>query len=144
VISEYDNYLKNGQLELLQEKADEYARSSSEREKIATKAERDSEDIKKAEFMQNKVGEEFEGIISSITSFGMFVELPSTVEGLVRFENFNSNEFFNYNEDLKMLVGAKSGKNYKIGDKVRIRVIYANKLYRRIDFELVTKDDSNS
>ena len=137
IISNYNDYIKNEKIELMEEKADEYARSSSEREKVATKVERDAEDIKKAEFMQDKVGEEYEGIISSITGFGMFVELDSTVEGLVRFENFNSNEYFEYNEDLKFLVGNKTGKTYKIGDKVKIRVILANKLLRRIDFELV-------
>ena len=103
IISNYDEYLKDGKIELMEEKADEYARTSSEREKIATKVERDAEDIKKAEFMQDKVGEEYEGIISSITGFGMYVELASTVEGLVRFEDFNLDEFFEYNESLKIL-----------------------------------------
>ena len=137
IISNYEDYVRDGKIELMEERADEYARSSSEREKVATKVERDSEDIKKAEFMQDKVGQEYDGIVSSITGFGMFVELSSTVEGLVRFENFNSNEYFDYNEDLKILIGNKTGKTYKIGDKVRIRVIYANKQARRIDFELV-------
>ncbi len=142
VISNLSEYVGNGQIEEMEEKADNYAKNSSDREKVATKVERDAEDIKKAEFMEDKVGEEFEGIISSITGFGMFVELPSTVEGLVRFENFNSsvNEYFNYNEDLKILVGARSGKIYKIGDKVKIRVIFASKLLKRIDFELVNEN----
>lgn len=103
IISNYDEYLKDGKIELMKEKADEYAKSSSEREKVATKVERDAEDIKKAEFMQDKIGEEYEGIISSITGFGMYVELASTVEGLVRFEDFNLDEFFEYNESLKIL-----------------------------------------
>ena len=68
-------------------KAEQRATSSSDREKIATKVERESEDIKKAEYMENKVGEEYEGIVSSITQFGMFVELDNTVEGLIRFEH---------------------------------------------------------
>ena len=142
VISNLSEYVGNGQIEEMEEKAYNYAKNSSDREKVATKVERDAEDIKKAEFMEDKVGEEFEGIISSITGFGMFVELPSTVEGLVRFENFNSsvNEYFNYNEDLKILVGARSGKIYKIGDKVKIRVIFASKLLKRIDFELVNEN----
>lgn len=137
IISNYNDYIKDGQIELIEDKADRYAKASSEREKIATKVERDAEDIKKAEFMQDKVGNEYEGIISSITGFGMFVELPSTVEGLVRFENFNSDEYFEYNEDLKILTGNKTGKTYKIGDKVNIRVIFANKQLRKIDFELL-------
>ena len=137
IISNYNSYIKAGKIEEMEEKADRYAQTSSDREKIATKVERDAEDIKKAEFMQDKVGEEYEGIISSITGFGMFVELDSTVEGLVRFENFNSDEYFDYNEDLRMLIGHNSGKTYKIGDKVKIKVIFANKQLRKIDFELV-------
>ena len=74
-------------------KAEQRATSSSDREKIATKVERESEDIKKAEYMENKVGEEYEGIVSSITQFGMFVELDNTVEGLIRFEHLG-NEYF--------------------------------------------------
>lgn len=143
IISEYDKYLSQNKLEELEEKAEEYAHRSSECEKIATKVERDAEDIKKAEFMQDKIGEVYEGVISSITSFGMFVELPSTVEGIVRFENFGSKEYFNYNEDLKILVGEKTGKVYKIGNTVTVRVIEANKLLRKVAFELIN-DKENS
>jgi len=138
VISHYEDYVREGKIELMEERAEEYARLSSERERVATKVERDSEDIKKAEFMQDKVGMEYEGIVSSITGFGMYVELPSTVEGLVRFENFNTKEYFDYQEDLRMLIGNQTGKTYKIGDKVKIRVIYANKQLRKIDFELIS------
>lgn len=139
IISNYDKFIKDEKIELIEERAKEYADLSSEREKVATQVERDADDIKKAEFMQDKIGEEYEGIISSITGFGMFVELPSTVEGLIRFENFNSNEYFDYNEDLKILIGNKSGKTYKIGDRVKIRVIFANKILRKIDFELLSE-----
>lgn len=117
-------------------KAAQRATSSSDREKIATKVERESEDIKKAEYMENKIGEEYEGIVSSITKFGMFVELENTVEGLIRFENLG-NEYFIYDENKKILIGEKSKKIYKIGDKVKIRVISASKLLRQIDFEIV-------
>ena len=141
MISNLDQYVVQNKIEEMNEKADTLAKRSSERERIATQVERDADDIKKAEFMQNKIGEEFDGIISSITGFGMYVELPSTVEGLVRFENFNTNDYFDYNEDLKNLVGKRSGKVYRIGDKVKVRVIYANKIFRRIDFELVNEDD---
>ena len=118
------------------EKATQRAATSSEREKIATKVERDSEDMKKAEFMQDKIGEEFDGIVSSVTQFGIFVELENTVEGLIRFENLG-NEYFIYDEERKRLIGEKSNKTYKIGDKVKIRVISANKILRQIDFEIV-------
>ena len=141
IISNLTNYINDEKIEEMEEKADNYAKTSSDREKIATKVERDSEDIKKAEFMQDKIGEEYEGIVSSITSFGMFVELPSTVEGLVRFENFGSDDYFDYNEDLKFLVGKRTGKTYKIGDKVKVRVIFADKLSRRVNFELINEEE---
>ena len=116
-------------------KAEKYAESSSEREKVAQKVERDSVDIKTAEYMQDKIGEEYEGIVSSITSFGMFVELENTVEGLIRFEDLGD-EYFIYDEERKTLTGERSLKHYSIGDKVRIRVKSANKVLRQIDFEI--------
>ena len=121
----------------LENKAKKYAESSSETEKIATKAERDAEDIKKAEFMENKIGEEYIGIVSSITSFGMFVELENTVEGLIRFENMG-NEYFIYDENRKQLIGERTNRIFKIGDQVEIRVIEANKMLRKVAFELVS------
>ena len=138
IISEY---LRNGYVikeekkERYFEEAEEYAKQSSEREKIATKVERDSIDIKKAEYMSNKIGEEYEGIISNVTSFGIFVELENTVEGLIRFEDLG-NEYFIYDENHKILIGEKSKKVYRIGDNVRIRVKAASKEARTIDFEI--------
>ncbi len=138
VISKYleDNYnVKEETLEKYNEQSTNYANQSSEREKVAQKVEREANDIKKAEFMQDKIGEEFEGIVSSITSFGMFVELESTVEGLIRFENLGD-EYFIYDENRKTLTGEKTKTTYKIGDKVKIRVIHADKITRQIDFEI--------
>ena len=121
-----------------------YAERSSEREKIAQKVERDSEDIKKAEYMSTRIGKEYSGIISSITSFGIFVELENTVEGLIRFENMG-NEYFVYDENQKTLTGEQSGKIYKIGQSVDIRVIEASKELRRVSFELIeTKKSSEN
>ncbi len=125
------------------EQATNYSERSSEREKIAQKVERDSEDIKKAEFMQNKIGEEYTGIISSITPFGIFVELENTVEGLIRFENLGD-EYFIYNDDQKILVGEHSNTIYKIGQSIKIRVIEANKELRRISFSVVKDEDDNN
>ena len=143
VISEYikDDYnVPEEKLQDFTAKANKYAETSSDCEKVATKAEREAEDIKKAEFMENKIGEEFDGIISSVTSFGMFVELENTVEGLIRFENMGG-EYFNYDETFKKLIGENSKKVYKIGDKVHIRVIEANKELRKVAFELVDKEN---
>ena len=138
IISKYieKNYNINDEFkEKYDIEATNYAEQSSEREKIAQKVERDSIDIKKAEYMQNKIGEIYEGIISSITSFGMFVELENTVEGLIRFENLGK-EYFIYDENRKTLIGEKTNVVYKIGDKVTIRVINANKELRQVDFEI--------
>lgn len=118
------------------EKATKYAELSSEREKIAQKVERDSINIKMAEFMQDKIGEQYDGIVSNITSFGMFVELENTVEGLIRFENLG-NEYYIYDENKKTLLGERTRKQYKIGDNVKIEVINANKILRQIDFKIV-------
>ncbi len=139
IISKYlqTNYnVSKEEIEKYKGQAINYAKSSSECEKIAQKVERDAEDIKKAEFMQNKIGKEYDGIVSSITSFGIFVELENTIEGLIRFEDLG-NEYFIYDEQRKMLTGEKSKKTYKIGDKIKIKVKYADKLSRRIDFEKV-------
>ena len=124
----------------LQNKAEKYAESSTETEKTATKAERDAEDIKKAEFMEDKIGEEYLGIVSSITAFGMFVELESTVEGLIRFENMG-NEYFIFDENRKTLTGERTNRSFKIGDQVKIRVIAANKALKKIAFELVEENE---
>ena len=86
--------------------------------------------------MQSKIGEEYEGIVSSVTQFGIFVELENTVEGLIRFEDLG-NEYFIYDEERKMLIGERTKKSYKIGDKVKIKVKNANKLLRQVDFEIV-------
>ena len=113
-----------------------YAESSSDTEQTATKAERASEDIKKAEYMEKQIGNEYDGIISSITSFGMFVELDNTVEGLVRLKDMKD-DYYMYDNIRKVLVGKDTKKTYKLRQKVKIKVIYANKEERKIDFELI-------
>ncbi len=146
VISEYLSCgynMKDERKEELELKATKYAETSSDMEKVATKAEREAENIKKAEFMEDKIGNEYFGIISSITAFGMFVELENTVEGLIRFENMGKKEYYIYDEERKTLVGEVSRRVFKIGDKVKIRVIEANKNLRKIAFELVTEEEEN-
>ena len=141
VISKYleENYdVKENWIEEHQKQAEDRAKQSSEREKIATKVEREAEDLKKAEYMESRIGEEYEGIVSSITSFGMFVELENTIQGLIRFDDLGD-EYFIYDEDRKQLIGEHSNKVYKIGDKVKIRVKKASKILRQIDFEVIWK-----
>ena len=123
-------------IEEYKEKAIKRAEISSEREKIATKVERDSEKLKMAEYMENHIGEEYSGIVSSVTQFGIFVELENTVEGLIRFQDLG-NEYFIYDEERKTLRGERTNKTCKIGDKVNVRVISANKILRQIDFEII-------
>lgn len=98
--------------------------------------EREAESIKKAEYMEKKIGEEYDGIVSNITSFGMFVELENTVEGLVRFEDIGD-EYFIYDSDRKLLIGERTRKTYKIGSKVKIVVKGASKILRQVDFAII-------
>lgn len=120
--------------------AEDAAIQSSEREKIAKKVERDSIDLKKAEYMQDKIGEIYNGIVSSVTPFGMFVTLENTVEGLIKFENMGEKEYFIYDDEHKHLIGEKTNKTYKIGDKVTIQVIDANKITRKVGFALLDSE----
>lgn len=139
IISKYleNDYMVNEfWIKKYEKRAEKRAENCSERERTATKVEREAEDIKKAEYMENKIGEEYEGIISSITNFGIFVELENTIEGLIRYETLGD-EYFIYNEERREAIGEHSNKIYKIGDKVKIRVADANKALRRIDFEIV-------
>ena len=138
VISKYldDNYMVNEfWIKKYEKRAVKRAENCSERERTATKVEREAEDIKKAEYMENKIGEEYEGIVSSVTNFGIFVELDNTIEGLIRYENLGD-EYYIYDEERREAIGESSHKVYKIGDKVKIRVVNANKLLRKIDFEI--------
>lgn len=135
-------YLKNGynlseeEIEKYSNQAKKYAESSSEREKIAQKVERESVNIKMAEYMEDHIGEEYDGIISSIMSFGVFVELENTVEGMIRFDKLGD-EYFIYDENTKTLLGEDTKTMYHIGDSIRIRVIKSSKELRQIDFEKV-------
>lgn len=130
--------------EILQAKynkqAIKYADISSECELNATKAERESEDMKKAEYMEGKIGEIYEGIISSVTKFGIFVKLENTIEGLIRFENLED-DYYIYDENTKSIIGKHLKKVYKLGDKIEVEVINANKELRRIDFKIYNQNE---
>ena len=114
----------------------EVASQSSEREVAAVDAERDVDDMKMAEYMESHIGEEYEGIISGITSYGMFVELPNLIEGLVHISTLKG-DYFNYVEDILSMVGKSTKKTYRLGDKVKVKCVAASKLSSSIDFELV-------
>lgn len=109
------------------------AKQSSEMERKAQDAEREVDDLKKAEYMQDKIGEEFEGIISSVTSFGLFVELANTIEGLVHITDLND-DYYIFNEAHLSLIGERTKKIYKLGDKVKVECVNVDIANREIFF----------
>lgn len=113
-----------------------YSDSSSEAEKKAEEAERELEKIKMCEYMKEHIGEELEGIISSVTAFGVFIQLSNSIEGLAHVENM-SDDYYIYDETNVMMYGKNNKKIFKIGDKVKVRVVSADKLLKRIDFEIL-------
>ena len=117
-------------------KAEAAAVHSSETERKAQELERDVEKMKKAEYMEGKVGETFYGVISGVTSFGIYVELADTVEGLVRIERMRDDYYF-FQPEKYRLVGEHTGRTYSLGDKVEIVVLSADPAERHIDFGLL-------
>lgn len=115
---------------------DEVAKQSSQMERRADEAERETIKLKKCEYMAKHVGEEFEGVISGVTEWGFFVELPNTVEGLVRVTELKD-DFYQFYEDTYELVGEATNKRYKLGQKIKVVVESTDKLMRTIDFALV-------
>jgi len=140
IIKEYidkGNKLNKERIDTLQQFTAKAAEQSSLREKIAEEAERESVDMKKVEFMQRHLGQTFSGIISSVTPFGMFVELDNTVEGLVHVSAL-TDDYYQYVEEQLALIGQHTNRVFKIGDQVKIQVVKVNIGAREIDFELVT------
>ncbi|MEQ6205709.1 ribonuclease R [Enterococcus mundtii] len=113
---------------------------SSKMERRAVETEREVDSMKKAEFMMDKVGEEFDGIISSVVKFGLFIELPNTVEGLIHINELKQ-DYFHYIENHLALVGERTGLTFKIGQKVRVKVVKADPTERAVDFELVSAEE---
>jgi ribonuclease R len=135
------DWVKNGPMDDARiaewrEKLPEIATHTSERERVAVDAERDTDDLKKAEFMEDKIGEEFEGVVSSVTNFGMFVELPNTIEGLVHM-SYLTDDYYRYDERTYSLIGERTKKTFRIGDMVQVRVAKVNKDEHAVDFEMV-------
>ena len=122
-------------IEHYQKILDDVARQSSERERKADEAERETIKLKKVEYMSRHLWEEFEGVISGVTAWGLYVELPNTVEGLVHVTSLQG-DYFEYNESAYEMVGVHTGKAYKLGQAVKVQVVGADKMTRTIDFEL--------
>lgn len=134
-------YLIKGQLDegtrsKWKEKLPDIAEHSSNMERRAVEAERETDSMKKTEFMADKIGEEYDGIISSVTNFGMFVELPNTIEGLVHV-SYLTDDYYRYDERNYAMIGERTGTIFRIGDEITVRVVNVNKDERAIDFEVV-------
>lgn len=114
----------------------EIAQHTSKMERRAVDAERETDELKKTEYMEDKIGEEFDGIISSVTNFGIFVELPNTIEGLVHV-SYLTDDYYHYDERQYAMIGERTGNVFRIGDEITVRVISVDKEERSIDFEIV-------
>lgn len=134
-------YLFNGQTdgrtqELWKQRLPEIAQRTSACEQRAVEAERDTDDLKKAEFMQDKIGQTFDGVVSGVTKFGLFVELPNTIEGLVHI-SYLTDDYYQYSEENMALIGERTGHLYRIGDEIQVRVLDVNLDEHAVDFEVV-------
>lgn len=128
--------LKARRVKQLEEMLPEMAKHCSKRERIADDAERDTEDLKKAEFMKDKIGEEFDGIISGVMGYGLYVQLANTVEGLVRIASIED-DYYHYNEKHYCLIGERRRRIFRLGDSVKVRLVNVDMVMRNIDFVLV-------
>lgn len=118
----------------------EISNLSSERERVADDAERDTDKLKMVEYMQDHLGEVFEGIISSLTNWGIYVELPNTVEGMIALSDLKD-DFYVFNAEKLVCVGEKRGKTYRMGEKVFVKAVKADKEMRTIDFEFADEKE---
>lgn len=137
-----DDYSKST-IDMLNNSLSQIASHSSEREVAAVNAERDVDDMKMAEYMENHIGEEYIGKINTITNFGFFVELDNLVEGLVHISSLKK-DYFNYVPELLSLVGKSTKKTYRLGDKVKVKCVAASKETAMIDFEIVEEKNGNT
>jgi ribonuclease R len=140
IIKEYLNgKLSEGRITNLINTVEVASRQSSEMERLAQDAEREVDDLKKAEYMQDRINEEFEGIISSVTSFGLFVELPNTVEGLVHVTALDD-DYYIYDEDHLCLIGERTKKTYKLGDEVKVKCSRVDIDNREVYFDIIENE----
>ncbi len=122
----------------LREFVERAALQCSDRERAADEAERDVEDMKKIEYMSDRIGDEFEGIVSGVTAFGLFVELDNGIEGMVRV-SYMEDDFYHFNEKNYMLIGERTRKSYRIGDAVKVQVLRANPDEKKLDLTLIDR-----
>lgn len=117
------------------------AKQSSEMERRAEEAERETDKLKKVQYMEKFIGETFTGVISGVTAWGLYVELPNTVEGLVHVSTLDD-DYYIFDETKHIFIGEKNSKIYRMGDKITIKVASVNKVERTIDFELFTEAEN--
>lgn len=132
----FEKKLDDDTIRHYQEIMPEIALQSSSREREAIDIEREVDDMKIAEYMEKHIGEEFEGIISSVTNFGFFVELDNTIDGLVHVTDL-SDDFYFFDEKNLRYIGQRTGKVFKMSDRVKVRVSSASKVDKAVDFEIV-------
>ena len=139
--------LSEARTEKLRKEVEVASKQSSDMERVAMEAERDVDDLKKAEYMSERIGEEFDGIISSVTNFGLFVELPNTIEGLVHMTSLDD-DYYVFDERHLTLIGERTKKMYKLGEEVRIIVSKVDLTSHEVYFDIIDEekedDEKNS
>lgn len=138
----FENDLSNSTVNYFDTELVDIAEHSSEKEVASVNAERDVTDMKMAEYMESHIGEVYEGVISTVTNFGFFVELPNLVEGLVHVNTLKG-DFYNYVPESLALIGSNTKKTYRLGDSITIRVVAASKETALIDFEICEDNNGN-
>lgn len=136
----FKNDLSTETISHWENKLPQVAEIASSRERASINCEREVEDMKMAEYMEDHIGEEFEGMISGIMNFGIFIQLDNMIEGLCRLADLK--EFFHYDEKTMSVVGEKTKTKYMLGDRVLVKVIGASKEEQTIDFEIIKKVDA--
>ncbi len=137
----FDNNINTETINFYERELPFVAEHTSNMERRSIDCERAVDDMKKAEYMMDHIGEEFDGIISSVMNFGMFVELPNLIEGLVRLDSIKG-DYYTYDETTFTIRGNKDKRGFRLGDSIRIRVVAADKEKRTIDFEVVRDGDT--
>ena len=131
--------MNTGKIDHYEKILPEVAKHSSEMERRADEAERETDKLKKVEYMEERIGQVFEGVISGVTEWGFYVELPNTIEGLVHVTTL-TDDYYHYQEATYEMVGEATNHRYKLGQKVKVMVMGTDRLLRTIDFRVVRED----
>ena len=135
----FENQINNDTIDYWNENLDYIALNSSNREEASVEAEREVDDMKMAEYMENHIGETYIGTITTITNFGMFVMLDNLVEGLIHINTLEG-DYFSYIPEIYSLVGQRTKKRYRLGEKIKVKCISASKVAKTVDFVVLEGD----